>query len=166
MTNFLDLEWKKGWNLPPFLWSEILFSISQGDFNSLFINLFYVWDYVINSNTNNSGTVIFAILLALKHLKIILILHICTYRLLRNAGSPSHIIVLQSLSCVWLFASPWTIESQTLLSYIISQRLLNLMSIEFMIVSYCLILCHILLLFPSVFPSIRVFSNDLAFHTK
>ena len=71
-------------------------------------------------------------------------------------------VVVQSLSCVWLFVTPWTAAGQASLSFTISQSLLKLMSIESVIPSYDLILCHPLLLLPSIFPSTRVFSNELA----
>ena len=71
-------------------------------------------------------------------------------------------VVLQSLSHVWLFATPWTAALQASLSYIISQRLLKLMSIESVMPSSCLTLCHPLLFLPSIFPGIRVFSNESA----
>ena len=67
---------------------------------------------------------------------------------------------VQSLSHVRLFATPRTAARQTSLSITNSQSLLKLMSIEFMMPSDHLILCHPLLLLPSVFPSIRVFSNE------
>ena len=75
------------------------------------------------------------------------------------------VIAVQSLSCVLLFATPWTAALQASL-FTISQSLLKLMSKESMIPSNHLILCHHLLLLPSVFPSIRVFSNELAFHIR
>ena len=63
---------------------------------------------------------------------------------------------VQSLSCVQLFATLWTAAQQSSLSTTNSQSLLKLMSIELMAPSNHLILCHPLLLLPSVFPSIRV----------
>ena len=69
------------------------------------------------------------------------------------------VVSVQSLSCVWLFATPWTIACQASLSFTISQSLLKLMSIELVMSSKHLILSHPLLLLPSIFPSIRVFSN-------
>ena len=66
---------------------------------------------------------------------------------------------IQLLSHVWLFATPWTTAHQTSLSITNSQSLLKLMSIELVMLSNHLILCHPLLLPPSIFPSIRVFSN-------
>ena len=71
-------------------------------------------------------------------------------------------VVLQLLSCVWLLTTPWTAAHQTSLSPIISQSLPKLMSIESAIRSNHLILCCPLLLLPSIFPSIRVFSNASA----
>ena len=67
---------------------------------------------------------------------------------------------LQSLSHVWLFATPWTAARQASLSIINSRSLLRLMSIESVMPSKHLILCLPLLLLPSIFPSIRVFSNE------
>ena len=66
------------------------------------------------------------------------------------------IIVVQSLSRVWLFATPWTAAHQAYLSSTISQSLLKFMSIELVMLANRLILYHPLLLLPSVFPSIRV----------
>ena len=66
----------------------------------------------------------------------------------------------QSLSRVHLFATPWTVARQTSLSITNSWSLLKLMPIESVMPSSHLILCHPLLLPPSIFPSIRVFSNE------
>ena len=70
--------------------------------------------------------------------------------------------VVQSLSHVWLFVTSWTAARQTFLSFAISWGLLKLMSVESEMPSNHLILCCPLLLLPSIFPSIRVFSNELA----
>ena len=67
---------------------------------------------------------------------------------------------VQSLSCVQLFVTPWTAACQTSVSITNSWSLLKLMSIESVMPSSHLILCHPLLLLPSVFPSIRVFSSE------
>ena len=67
---------------------------------------------------------------------------------------------VQSLSCVWLFATPWTATRQASLSIINSWSLLKLMSMETVMASKHLILCCALLLPPSIFSSITVFSND------
>ena len=71
---------------------------------------------------------------------------------------------VQSLSCVWLFAAPGSAVCQSSPSFTISQSLLKLMSIESVMPSNHLILCCPLL--PSIFPSIRVFSNESALHIK
>ena len=70
--------------------------------------------------------------------------------------------VVQSLSHVQLFVTSWTAACQASLSFTISQSLLKLMSIELVMPSNHLILCHPLPLLPSIFPSIRVFSNESA----
>ena len=67
---------------------------------------------------------------------------------------------VQSVSHVQLFVTPWTAACQASLSTTNSWSLLKLMSIELVMPSNHLILCHPLLLLPSVFPSIRVFSNE------
>ena len=70
------------------------------------------------------------------------------------------VVVVQSLSHVQLFATPWTAARQASLSFTISWSLLKLMSIESVMPSNHLILCCPLLIPPSIFPSIRVFSNE------
>ena len=72
----------------------------------------------------------------------------------------------QSLSHVRLFATPWTASHQVFLSITNSQSLLKLMSIESVMSSNHLILCHPLLLQPSIFPSIRVFSKESVLHIR
>ena len=67
---------------------------------------------------------------------------------------------VQSLSHVQLFVTPWTAAHQASLSIINSRSLLKLMFTESVMPSYHLILCCSLLLLPSIFPSIRVFSNE------
>ena len=69
---------------------------------------------------------------------------------------------VQSLSCVWLFATPWAAAHQGSLSFTNSQSLPKLMSIELVMPSNHLILCRPLLLSPSIFTSIKVFSNESA----
>ena len=73
---------------------------------------------------------------------------------------------VQSLSCVHLFATPWTAARQASLSTTNSPSLLKLMSIELVMPSNHLILCHPLLLLPSIFPSKRVFSNELVLYIR
>ena len=73
---------------------------------------------------------------------------------------------VQSLSRVQLFATPWTAARQASLSISNSQSLPKFMSIELVMPSNHLILCHPVLLPPSIFPSIRVFSNESALHIR
>ena len=72
-------------------------------------------------------------------------------------------VVVQSLSRVWLFATPWTATCQASLSFTVSQSLLKFISIESVMSSNHLILCCPLLLLPSIFSSVRDFSNESAF---
>ena len=69
---------------------------------------------------------------------------------------------VQSLSCIWLSATPWTAACQASLSITNSLSPPKPMSIESVMPSNHLILCHLLFLLPSIFPSIRVFSNESA----
>ena len=69
-------------------------------------------------------------------------------------------VVVQSLSCVQLFVTPWTAAQQTSLSFTISPSLLKLMPIESVMPSNHLILCYPLVLLPPIFPTIRVFHNE------
>ena len=73
---------------------------------------------------------------------------------------------VQSLSCDLLFATPWTTALQASLSITSSWSLPKPMSIELVMPSNHLILCHPLLLLPSIFPSIRLFSNESALHIR
>ena len=73
---------------------------------------------------------------------------------------------VQLLSRVWLFATPKTAAGQSSLSITNSQSFLKLMSIELVMPSNHLILCRPLLLLPSIFPSISVFSNESALHIR
>ena len=75
-------------------------------------------------------------------------------------------MVVQLLSYVCLFATSWTAAFQASLSFTISQSLLKLMSVEWVMPSNQFILCRSLLLLHSVPPSIRVFSNELALHIR
>ena len=75
-------------------------------------------------------------------------------------------VLFQLLSRVWLFATPWTVARQASLSFTISWSLLKLMPLVLVMLSNHLILCCPLLLLLSIFPSIRDFSNELAFHVK
>ena len=83
---------------------------------------------------------------------------------LRQLGT-LNISSVQLLSHVWLFVTPWTAAHQASLSITNSRSLLKLMSIELVMPSNHLILCRPLLP-PSVFPSIRIFSNESVLHIK
>ena len=74
------------------------------------------------------------------------------------------IVVVQLLSCVWLFVTPWTAARQGSLSFTISWSLLKLISTESVMPSISP--CHLLLLLISIFPSIRVFSNESPLHIR
>ena len=89
-----------------------------------------------------------------------LIIFILLYRI------TSLFVVVEWLCCVQLFAIPWTAAYQASLLFTISRSLLKLMSIESVMPSNHLIFCHPLLLLPSIFPCMRVFSNDSALHIK
>ena len=73
---------------------------------------------------------------------------------------------VQSLSCVRLFATPQIATYQAFLSFIISRSLSKLMSTESVMLSKHLTLCCLLVLLPSIFPSIRVFSNESALQNR
>ena len=76
------------------------------------------------------------------------------------------VAVVQSLNHVQLFATPWTAAHQAPLSSTISQNFLRFMFIEQVMLANHLILCRPLFLLPSIFPSIRVFSNEPALHIR
>ena len=73
---------------------------------------------------------------------------------------------VQSLSCVRLFATPWTAARQASLSITNSWSMFKLMSIKLVMLSNQLIFCHPLLLLPSILPSIRIFSNESVLHIR
>ena len=77
-----------------------------------------------------------------------------------------YISSVQLFTCVRLFATPWTAARQASRSITNSQSLLKLMSFESVMPSNHLILCHPLLLLPSIFPSIRVFLNESVLHIR
>ena len=94
-----------------------------------------------------------------------MVIHICIF----NKEQVTIILqfsLVQSLSCVQLFVTPWTVARQASLSITNSQNSPKPMSIESVMPSSHLILCHPLLLLPSIFPSIRVFSNESALHIR
>ena len=75
-------------------------------------------------------------------------------------------VVVQSLSCVQLFATPWTAACQASLSFTISWSLLKLKTLKSVMSSNHPILCRPLLFLPSIFPSIRIFSNELTLYVR
>ena len=77
-----------------------------------------------------------------------------------------YVVVVQSLNCVWLFVTSWTAACQASLSISSSWSLLKLMSIELVMPSNHLTLYHPFLLLPSIFPSIRVFSDESVLHIR
>ena len=80
-----------------------------------------------------------------------------TFILLQSDVIYSLPTLVQSLSPIWLFATPWTAACQAFPSFTISQNVLKLMPLDSVMSSNHLILCHPLLLLPSIFPSIKVF---------
>ena len=84
----------------------------------------------------------------------------------RTKSMYSSVQWVQSLSCVQLFVTQWTAARQASLSIANSQSLLKLMCIESVMLSNHLILCHPLLFLSSVFPSIRIFSNESVLHIR
>ena len=80
----------------------------------------------------------------------------------RSRVQGPQLFVVQSLSRVQLLVTPWTAAHQASLSFTVSHSLLKLMSIELMMPSNHLILCCLVLLLPPIFPSITVFSSELA----
>ena len=89
---------------------------------------------------------------------------------LQNDYLIQHLILcssyVQLLSRVWLFVTPWTVAHKASLPITNSRSLLKLISIELVMPSNHLIPCHPLLLPPSIFPSIRVFSNESILHIR
>ena len=76
------------------------------------------------------------------------------------------VVIVQLLTHVWLFVTPWTVAHQASLSFTSSWCLLKFMSIESVMLSNHFILCHRILLLLSTFPSIKVFSNELVLWIK
>ena len=93
--------------------------------------------------------------------------HVCLLHFSMNVKDRSltQFSSVQSLSHFWLFVTPWTAARQASLFITNSQSLLKLMSIELVMPSNHLILCHTLLL-PSILPSIRVFSSESVLHIR
>ena len=81
---------------------------------------------------------------------------VCSQTWLQSQDFTIGFVVVQLLSCVRLFATPWIAAHQASLSFTISWSLLKLMSVELVMPSNHLVPCHSLLFLPSIFPSIRV----------
>ena len=119
--------------------------------------------FIIRAPVKSGSSMLFEVsaLNKLYHLSIPLYLGFPTLALL-----PFVVVVVQSVSPVRLFVTPWTAACQAALSFIISQSLLKFISIELVMLSNHLILCHPILLLPSIFPSIRIFPNELTLCTR
>ena len=83
-----------------------------------------------------------------------------------HCSPPRSVVVVQLLSRFRLLATPWTAACQAPLPFTVSPSLLKLMSIELVMPLNHLILCCPLLLLPSIFPSIRIFSNESALRSR
>ena len=76
------------------------------------------------------------------------------------------VVIIQWLSCLRLFATPWNAAHQDSLSFTVSQSLFKLMSVKSVMPFNHLVLCPQFLLLPSIFPSIRVFSSESVLHIR
>ena len=140
-------------------WGNFLGKCVLNCIYSLFPKITYILTFPPNSLEQFlGGAVSWAAVLILPPNKIYLVtLTLCIFFLSQH-WSPQFSWI-QLLSRVWLFATPWTAACQASLSVTNSRSWLKLMSVESVMPSNHLILCHPLLLLPSIFPSIRVFSN-------
>ena len=116
--------------------------------------------YIVENTTSFSETVIFLLIVYLGLLTLVL------QTFLAVQGPVLAGIIVQLINCVQLFSTSWTAAQEASQSFAISQSLLRLMSIDSVMPSNHLILCCPLLPLPSIFPSIKVFSNESAFHIK
>ena len=108
--------------------------------------------------------IIYLLLCIVSFLRTVIALFYVYNAIISSTNFTYHFSSVQSLSHVWLFATPWTAASKASLSITNTKSLLKLMSIELVMPSKHLILCCPLLLLPSIFPSIRVFSNESVLH--
>ena len=108
--------------------------------------------------------IIYLLLCIVSFLRTVIALFYVYNAIISSTNFTYHFSSVQSLSHVWLFATPWTAASKASLSITNTRSLLKLMSIELVMPSKHLILCCPLLLLPSIFPSIRVFSNESVLH--
>ena len=115
---------------------------------------FIIWDF-----SKTCDCILFWVWVLSVPLLIYRFRHLCGF-------SDSFVAVIQSLSLVWLFGTPWPAARQASLSFSISQSSPKPMSIESVMPSNHLSLCRPLLLLPSICPSIRLFANELALCLK
>ena len=106
------------------------------------------------------------VLKSISHRKVQIKMTMRYYYTLIRMATIEDISSVQSLSRVRFFATPWTVTHQASLSITNSQSLPKLLSIELVMLSNHLIFCHPLLFPPSIFPSIRVFSNESVLCTR
>ena len=123
---------------------------------------FFFWWDMTNINIHKDGwkTAKQCIMLSFVWFSIFQMMYILLYLCTSRFQVTYSVQSVQSFSCVWLFATPWTAACQASLSITNSRRLPKLMSIELVMPSNHVILCCPLLLPPSIFPSITVFSNE------
>ena len=141
ITDLMDMNFSKLWEIVKGreAWSAAVYEVTNS----------HTWltDWTTNLNL---------------YLKISIIL----FRVDSFSSKDNQFSSVQSLSRVWLFVTPWTAACQASLSITSSWSLLKLMPLESVMPSNHLILCHPLLLLPSIFPSIMVFSNESALHIR
>ena len=164
ILTYQELEAKRGYGrMVPFVWHET--DCHMGNHMKKFcLNLTStVWDQMQHQISSIWEAFKFRIAPSVRELLTSNTL-ICVFRAQDSLVTISNwhlcLVVVQLLSHVWLFVTPWTVPCQASLSFTISWSLLKLISIESVVPSNYLILCHPLLLLPSIFPSIRVFSNE------
>ena len=119
------------------------------------------WAELLMVNNDAIAEIIVSICLCTQHYLCYCWCHFC-----QTETFPLLAAVVQSLSNIWLFATPQIVAHWASLFFTISQSLFKFMSMESMVLYNHLIFCHSILLLPSIFPSIRVFSNESALHLR
>ena len=152
-------HWEKKWDLEKLLndlaIKEEVFVVLQ--------KLIFWWNLLCSSHKKNKIKV-FALVLQRLSMSFEIFSLLCKSRI--QVLAPTTISSVEPLSHVQLYATPWAAAFRASLSFTVSRSLLKLMSIELVMPSNHLILCHPLLLPPSIFPSIRVFSSESALHIR